>query len=438
MGTNDSLTHPRIIIQPDWFEYVQNKELPVDVYVDFKPGSSHSDLSRTQQNIHALLSIQAPTGNESTVFETSVTDHFETSYIENGQISVKLKGSAVRHTFKGPKRIFKSAHDSINGKNDMDTTPIVNVPERKILSSTSKIHPNCLDISQGGLSLVGLSDGIINVFENENGDIRRTLTGHVQDVYTARFFPSEDLLILSGGADFRVKIWTLENSGECRQTLTGHTSRINDLAIIDNGEQIVSVSNDGSARLWNWSKEPNQAVNTICQLDKGINGCCIFESSLVCACEDGYVRMYDVNGNDKKATGEVKIGGAVNCVCYGSDYIVCGTEQGTISICDLRQTKSVIHSWKELRSKITSLTPVNDDGGILVTTGDGSTFYHAKTMLINPNIETEMGPILYDVVDYTGPENDMVLNARIDKNNNIYTVARDGYVRVYDKVQEKK
>ncbi|CAF1095439.1 unnamed protein product [Didymodactylos carnosus] len=439
MSARDGLTRPRIEIQPDWFDYVQNKQLPVDVYVNFKPGSIHLDLTRAQQDLHALLLIKTPNRNESTIYETSVSDHFETSHIEHDEISIKLKDSVIRHTFKGPKRMFKPFYDSCK-ENKTDTSPLINIPELKNLPSvsTSNIHPNCLDINQDGLGLVGLNDGTINIFNNDNGDIHHTLKGHAQDVYTARFFPSNHL-ILSGGGDFLVKIWSLENDGECRETLTGHTSKINDLAIIGNGEQVVSISDDGSARLWNLSNEPNKTVRTICQLDKGINNCSLFESTLACACADGYVRTYDINQNNIKATSELKIDGAVNCVCYKSDYMICGTEQGIINVYDVRQTNSVVHSWKELRSKITSLTQLDDDGGLLVTTGDGSTFYHSREMLQVTNIEVETDhSMLYDVVDYTGPKDDIVLNACVDKNNNIYTVAGDGYVRIYDKVQAKK
>lgn len=41
------------------------------------------------------------------------------------------------------------------------------------------------------------------------------------DVYMCRFFPS-GIVVLSGGADLRLKIWSVED-GSCPRTLTGHT-----------------------------------------------------------------------------------------------------------------------------------------------------------------------------------------------------------------------
>ena len=51
--------------------------------------------------------------------------------------------------------------------------------------------------------------------------VQRNLEGHVGDVYTCRFFPS-GIVVLSGGADMRLKIWSAED-GSCPRTLIGHT-----------------------------------------------------------------------------------------------------------------------------------------------------------------------------------------------------------------------
>lgn len=44
--------------------------------------------------------------------------------------------------------------------------------------------------------------------------------GHCADVYTCRFFPS-GIVVLSGGADMQLKIWSAE-TGKCAATLIGH------------------------------------------------------------------------------------------------------------------------------------------------------------------------------------------------------------------------
>lgn len=49
---------------------------------------------------------------------------------------------------------------------------------------------------------------------------QRTLEGHVSEVTHCRFFPS-GMVVLSGGVDMRLKIWSVED-GSCPVTLTGH------------------------------------------------------------------------------------------------------------------------------------------------------------------------------------------------------------------------
>lgn len=66
------------------------------------------------------------------------------------------------------------------------------------------------------------------------------MLGHCGDIYRCRWFPSLKV-ILSCGADLRIKIWNGVN-GECVKTLIGHTKAVTDVAIVDKGRNIISVS----------------------------------------------------------------------------------------------------------------------------------------------------------------------------------------------------
>ena len=116
-----------------------------------------------------------------------------------------------------------------------------------------------LDVTPGGLAVSSDSEGKLKVWTTTNGEIRvgrqnpswqktywsepnivlqqdseanpvapcrfvfisqRDLEGHYGDVYSCRFFPS-GVVVLSGGSDMQLKIWSAE-SGKCAATLTGH------------------------------------------------------------------------------------------------------------------------------------------------------------------------------------------------------------------------
>lgn len=67
--------------------------------------------------------------------------------------------------------------------------------------------------------------------------IQTILKGHLSDVTTVQFFPS-NLVVLTGGADFQVKIWSVLN-GSNPVTLQGHTSAITSTAIIAQGRNVL-------------------------------------------------------------------------------------------------------------------------------------------------------------------------------------------------------
>lgn len=66
------------------------------------------------------------------------------------------------------------------------------------------------------------------------------MTGHVGEIYKCKFFPS-GVVILSAGADMMIKIWCAV-TGACPVTLRGHSMAVTDLAIVDRGRNIISVS----------------------------------------------------------------------------------------------------------------------------------------------------------------------------------------------------
>ena len=51
------------------------------------------------------------------------------------------------------------------------------------------------------------------------------MIGHVCDVYACKFFPS-GMVVLSGGADMQLKVWSAE-TGQCAANMIGHKAGMN-------------------------------------------------------------------------------------------------------------------------------------------------------------------------------------------------------------------
>jgi angio-associated migratory cell protein len=58
--------------------------------------------------------------------------------------------------------------------------------------------------------------------------------------------------VASGCIDGKVRIWD-SLSGDCARTFSGHADIVQSLAVTANGNSIVSVSSDGSARVFDIS-----------------------------------------------------------------------------------------------------------------------------------------------------------------------------------------
>ncbi|CAF1247086.1 unnamed protein product [Adineta steineri] len=429
-SSNDSNkveTHPRILIQHDWALNIEQNSLPADVWLEFKHGSG--DITRLTQNVHGVCSIKASTDEEAKVYRTSASDNFQSGDIDKNQRQLRIK---IRDTNFRTKKAFSTTSRHEESANRSTINPLIDVPERtkhQTQQTQASVYPHWFDISSGGVGLTALSNGEITIWDIENGEIRRKFKGHDEDAYISRFFPS-DFAVVSGGADMRVKIWSLDsdNNQIHDTTLAGHRSRITDVLALDQ-QRVLSASNDGSVLLWDITK--NEQINKLAELENNsINSITLTDSStLACGCHDGTIRFYNLNNKDsKEILGEIKVNSPISTLCYLPELnqLVCGTEQSIIGIYDIRQLNNVpIHAWKEQRGKITSIVPHKDNGGILATTSDGSCFAYNKEELSTMSDISQC-----HVTDYTGAD-DAIMNGKIF-NNRIYSICRDGFLRIYE------
>ena len=92
------------------------------------------------------------------------------------------------------------------------------------------------------------SVGEIKIWNANTGQCLQTLEGHSDVVRSVAYSP-DGTKIISGANDNTIKIWDV-NTAECLKTLEGHLDRVNSVAYSPDGTKIISGSWDCTIKIW--------------------------------------------------------------------------------------------------------------------------------------------------------------------------------------------
>ncbi|KAE8586360.1 hypothetical protein XENTR_v10021641 [Xenopus tropicalis] len=245
------------------------------------------------------------------------------------------------------------------------------------------------------------------------------------------FFPSGKV-VLSGGMDAQVKIWSVDD-GSCPVTLRGHKGGILDLAIVDRGRNVVTCSRDGTARLWdcgqaacisvvNNSSVPINAI-ALGAVDNAVNLGSPKEAPsdreigtegklLILAREDKMLEGVSLQSRDSVFIFEGS--DVFNCCTFISSVgLLAGGQDGNIFHLDVRNPKTPVETICRTGSPVLSLVPFRD--GYIASHGDGSCF---------------IAQDFDQVLQLTGPDCEPVYRVAAWEKF-VYTCCRDGIIRKY-------
>jgi len=94
---------------------------------------------------------------------------------------------------------------------------------------------------------VGLHNGDIKVYYTSSWEHVRTLTGHTELVWSISYSPNGGQII-SGSDDNTARLWDVE--GVCRYTLSGHNDKVRGVAFAPCGGSGASACYDQTVRVW--------------------------------------------------------------------------------------------------------------------------------------------------------------------------------------------
>ena len=117
-----------------------------------------------------------------------------------------------------------------------------------VLIKTDEVIMDARYSPDGKTIAVAMPDGSTRLLDSETGEEKAELLGHSDQVLAVTWHP-DGQRIATASRDHTAKIFDCQ-SGSSVATFTGHTKPVNDVAFL-NGDEAVSVSDDGKAQLWN-------------------------------------------------------------------------------------------------------------------------------------------------------------------------------------------
>jgi WD40 repeat protein len=121
--------------------------------------------------------------------------------------------------------------------------------EMELLELLSVLDVQALAIAAGGPWLfIADEKGKIRIWDPTTGECRETLTGHTSSV-SALALTRDGSWLATADKQGEIRIWK-PVTGEYRHTLTGHTSSVSALALTRDGSWLATADKQGEIRIW--------------------------------------------------------------------------------------------------------------------------------------------------------------------------------------------
>ena len=256
---------------------------------------------------------------------------------------------------------------------------------------------------------------------------RWTIPAQQATIWTVRFSPNGKT-VASGGDDGVVRVWDLEN-GKLRATLAGHNGNIRNCIYSNDGKKIITAGFDSTLRIWD--AEKGESIKTL--TDVAANyflNMLADDRTLVAGSGDSRVRVWDLERGEivKYLEGHTAQGWATAAATVdGKSTIASGGPDKTVRIWDYPSGEAR-HTLNGHEGGINAVA-VTKDAKLVASAGGEVILWNAAT---GEKVRTipSTGPFCYDVA--FSPDQKQIAIARSDRTVALYEVDSGNFIRQWN------
>ena len=272
--------------------------------------------------------------------------------------------------------------------------------------------------------VMGSSNGMISVWDIENGEVIAIWKAHPESVNSVAVTPDEQFVI-SGSDDKSIKIWKLPKNKNITdialvRTLTGHTDVIDGVAIAPNGQFFATGSWDGTIKIWNLGS--GELLQTLEGHSEIVNAIAISPDGqfLASGSKDNIIKLWNLKRAQVVRTINTN-SLSILSVVFSSDsqILASSSSDGIIKIWNL-QTGKLIHSLKEHLDGVWSIVITPNDKTLISGSWDKTIkFWELSTGKLKGSLR---GHSSYISAVAISPDGQTIVSGGWDRKINIWKV----------------
>ena len=191
---------------------------------------------------------------------------------------------------------------------------------------------------------VGGSNSKLQTYNLPSGSVDLNIVAHTGWVTSVTYSP-DNQLIATGGSDDKVKIWN--TTGQLQKILTGHTGDITALKFTPDNSKLISSSKDNKLKIWDVAT--GTLLNTLSISASAVNAFDMSENGdyLVTVSDDEYIRVWNTNDyslNIEFLQAHNALPKAVSWLA-NSNIIATGTSKGLITAYQIDGITGIENDW---------------------------------------------------------------------------------------------